>query len=606
MMQSLRENMKLIIWITAIVFLVGFGILELGGVVGQSTQGQGPKGVIAMINGEPIRYQDFNQLYTQMVQQLTAQRSMQEGEDSYVREQAWQQIVRSKLMEQEARRHHIQVTPEEIKAAIRLTPPDFLMKAPVFQTNGQFDYRKYMSEVDNPNSQLPWSQVEAYVAANLPSQKLQDEIVTTAKVSEGDVRDRFLLQNDKLDLHFVGFSPDSFQVDTTRIGGADVETYYKAHPELFVGPAETKVQVMLVPRVPGETDFAASKERLQGVLDQIRAEPDSFEAFARTYSEIGSAAAGGNAPGEPYSDEMRPSFVKGLRDVKIGQISDVLREERSLHIFRVDNRHPDKATGRERIKYHEIAIRVMPGAEAIRVAREEVAAYSKEAKRSGVAAVATAHGLRTFQSDWFSEGQSGNSLFEKFPDAELWCFKAKVGDISRPLPSEIGWYVYQILDQRKPGLRPLESVERDAKVALIRSLMTAKAAEAAKQARAAILAGMSLEDAAKRYRASRSGEAKDVTRNGYIGTFGREPKLVGMLFAFPVKAWSPVLTSESSALFAFIDAHRTPSEEEFQKQAGTIRQNLLNERRQVAFVEWMKAVRRRAKIVDYRENYFEV
>ena len=149
MMQSLRENMKLIIWITAIVFLVGFGILELGGVVGQSnSQGQGPKGVIATINGDPVRYQDFNQLYTQMVQQLTAQRAMQEGEDSYVREQAWQQIVRAKLMEQEARRRHIQVTPEEIKAAIRLTPPDFLMKAPVFQTNGQFDYRKYLSEVE--------------------------------------------------------------------------------------------------------------------------------------------------------------------------------------------------------------------------------------------------------------------------------------------------------------------------------------------------------------------------------------------------------------------------------------------------------------------------
>src|SRR5882672_7244351 len=154
MMQSLRENMKLIIWITAIVFLVGFGILELGGVVGQSNS-QGPKGVIAMINGEPVRYQEYSQLYTQMVQQLTQQRTMQEGEDSYVREQAWQQIVRSKLMEQEARRRHIQVTPEEIKAAVRLTPPDFLMKAPVFQTGGQFDYRKYLSEVDNPNSQLP-------------------------------------------------------------------------------------------------------------------------------------------------------------------------------------------------------------------------------------------------------------------------------------------------------------------------------------------------------------------------------------------------------------------------------------------------------------------
>jgi peptidyl-prolyl cis-trans isomerase D len=605
MMQSLRDNMKLIIWITAIVFLVGFGILQLGGVVGDSQAG-GPKGVIAKINGEPVRFQDFNQLYNQMVQQLTAQRSMQEGEDSYVREQAWQQMVRAKLMEQEARRRHIQVTPEEIKTAIRMMPPDFLMRAPVFMTDGQFDYRKYLTELDNPNSQLPWAQVEAYVAANLPGQKLQDEVVSAAKVSEGDVRDRFLLQNEKLDVHFIGFAPDSFPVDTTRIGGADIETFYKAHPELFTGPAKAKVQVLLVPRTPGESDFAAVKERLQGILDQIRAEPDSFEAFARTYSEINSAQAGGNVPGEPFSEEMRPIFVKGLRDVKVGQISEILREEKSLHIFRVDKRYPDKETGREKIHYHEIALRVQPGADAIRVAREQVNAYSKEAKREGVAAVATKHGLRTYQSDFFIEGQSGNQLFDRFPDMEIWCFQAKPGEISRPIPTENGWYLYQILDHRDAGVPPLEAVEKEARALLIHSLKTAKAEEAAKQARASVLAGMSLSDAAKHYRAFASGEAKSITRNGYITGMGRDPKSVGTLFALPVKSWSPVLSSQAAVFIAYIDAHTTPSEDEFQKQAVQIRTSLINERRQVVFVEWMHDLRKRAKIVDYRENFFDV
>src|SRR5437867_6967694 len=58
MMQSMRDNMKVIIWVTAIVFLVGFGILQLGGVLNPPS-GSGPAGVIAKINGEPIRYEDF-------------------------------------------------------------------------------------------------------------------------------------------------------------------------------------------------------------------------------------------------------------------------------------------------------------------------------------------------------------------------------------------------------------------------------------------------------------------------------------------------------------------------------------------------------------------
>ena len=101
---------------------------------------------------------------------------------------------------------------------------------------------------------------------------------------EPNVREvfRVLLQNETLHLKFVAVHPDSFQIDTTRIGGADIESYYKAHPEEFTGPAEVKVQVLMVPRLPDETDFSVSRERLQGVLDEVRAAPDSVESSART------------------------------------------------------------------------------------------------------------------------------------------------------------------------------------------------------------------------------------------------------------------------------------------------------------------------------------
>lgn len=603
MMQSLRDNMKIIIWITAIVFLVGFGILQLGGVMGDAGS-QAPRGIVAKINGEEIHLEVYSQMVNQMTGQLTAHRALQEGEDSYIREQAWSQLVSSKLMEQEAHKRGIQVTPDEIKASIRISPPDFLMQAPVFQTDGQFDYKKYLGELDNPDSRLPWGQVETAVANQLPLEKLRDQVILSAKVSDGDVRDRFMLQNEKVDIRYVAFTPDSFPVDTSRIGGADIESYYKAHPEKFTGPAETKVQVTMVPRLPNAADFSAQKERLQGIVEQIQAEPDSFGSFARTYSEIQSAANGGDPLGAPYADEMRPSFVKGLRGVGEGQLSPIIQEERSLHVFRVDKRYPDPQTKRERLKYHEIAIRVQPGPDAIAEARKLVTQCAKEAKTAGLSMVATRHALRTFQSDYFPAGASGNEIFQRFPDIEAWCFSAPEGAVSRPIPTETGWYLYQIVDKRKEGLRPLTSIERDAKVALIRSLRTARAEEAARQALAAIKGGMKEDAAAKQFRA-KSGEAKSITRNGYLPGLGRDVRAVGMLFGEPVSAWTPVITSDTFVLVGYIEAHDTPSEDDYQKQAATIRQSLLNERRQVIFTEWMSDIRKKAKIVDYRENYFD-
>jgi parvulin-like peptidyl-prolyl isomerase len=606
MMQSLRDNMKLIIWITAIVFLVGFGVLELGGVLGQDpAQQQGRSGIIAEINGEPVRYEEYVQTVNQMTRQLQQTRELQPGEDAYIREQAWQTLVRNKLLIQEARRRKLQATPDEIKMALRVAPPEFLIQSEGFKTNGQFDYRKYLAELDNPNSQVPWGQVEALVAENLPIQKLQEQVVAAAKVSEGDVRDRFLLQNENIKFRGVIFHPDSFPVDTTRIGGADVEAYYKAHPEEFTGPEEVKISVILIPRKPDPSDFSAEKERLRGVLDMARAQPDSFASLARTYSVLQTASNGGDPGTEPYLDEMRPAFRQGLRNVGPGQISDVLQEEKSLHLFKVEKRYVDPKTKRERIKYREIAVRVEPGANAVRAMRELVGKAEKDAKKSGLDPVATKMGLRSFTSEWFSYGQSGNEVLQRFPEVENWMFRSKPGDVSAGVPTENGHFIFQIADKRSKGTRPLNRMQAEAKAKLIRSLQMQRAKEAAQQARAMLAAGAKETEVAARLR-GKVVNGEGVTRNGFIPGVGqREPRVVGALFAMAPNTWTPPLVGEGGVFVALVEGHNLPTEEEYKKQEQQVRESLLGERRQVLFVEWMQDLRRHAKIKDFRGQYFE-
>ena len=602
MMQAMRENMKVIIWITAIVFLVGFGILQLGGVL-EAPQSQGPTGVIAKINGEPIRYEDFMRTYTTMMDQLRQEREIRTGEDSYVREQAWQQLVQAKLMDQEVRRRGIKVTPEEIKIALRYSPPELVTRAPIFMTNGTFDYQKYVAELDNPNSQMPWSQLEAYVAQTLPQQKLQDDLVQGAKVSGAEVRARFLNNNEKLRVRYLLFPVDSFEVDTSRIGGADIETYYKAHPDEFTGPAEVNLQVAVIPRRPKDPDFAVVRERMQGILDQLTALPDSFPSFARTYSEITSAQRGGKVEEADYQT-MRPAIQAGLKSVPPGQLSPIIREERSLHLFRVDRRWMDPASHREKLAYHEIVLRVEPGAETIRETRKTIEETLAEARREGLSKVATRRGLATRTTNYFREGTSGNDMFRRFPEVEAWAFRAKVGSVSRAVPSEYGWYLYQILDRQAAGLKSLGAARLTVRERLVRSLQVAKATQAAEEARAAVLAGTSEADAAKRFHAM-SGTAPEVMRSGMFAPIGLEAKVVGTLFSTPVGSWSGALAGNVGTYVCFIEAHIRPSEEDFQKQEAQYRNGLIEERRQARFSEWLQEIRRRAKVEDYRENFFE-
>ena len=602
MMQSMRDNMRVIICATAIVFLVGFGVLQLGGVL-NPPNAAGPAGVIAKINGEPVRYEEFMGLYQNIMNQMRATREIREGEDSYIREQAWQQMVQTKLLGQEVRRRGIRATPEEIKIAIRFSPPEFVVRAPGFQTDGKFDYRKYLAELENPNSQVPWADIETYVAGTLPTQKLQQEIVAAAKVSEADVRDKFMLINEKLKVNYLHFAADSFTIDTSRIGGADIETYYKSHPEEFTGPPEVKLQVAMVPRRPKDPDFAQARERMLGIREQILSQPDSFPKYARTYSEAGTAVQGGDAMDAVYS-QLRPSFQAALKVIQPGQLTDVIREERSVHLLRLDKRWMDPKTNQMMVHYHEIAFPVEPGAEAVRLQRKTVEALLADARKNGLAKAATRAGYATQEAPFFREGNSKNGVFERFPEVERWCFTAKVGSVTHPIPTENGWYLYEIVERQPSGLRPLAQARVFVRERLLHSLQLARATDAATQARAALTPGANIREIAKRFQGV-EGVATAVTRNGYLGSLGTEAKIVGGLFATPAGTWSKPLTGNWGALVGFVLEHQRPTEEEYRKLAPEIRSTILNERRQTRFTEWMQAIRAKAKIEDYRENFFQ-
>jgi parvulin-like peptidyl-prolyl isomerase len=302
---------------------------------------------------------------------------------------------------------------------------------------------------------------------------------------------------------------------------------------------------------------------------------------------------------------MRPSFQAAFKTLEPGQLSEVIREERSVHLLRLDKRWVDPKTNQMMVHYHEIAMRVEPGAEAVRDSRKMVQALIADARKNTLAKAATRAGVATSESQYFREGLSNNDVFKRFPELEAWCFSAKVGSVSHPVPTENGWYIYEILDRQPNGLRPLTQARTYARTRLIHSLQVQHASEAATQARAGLAAGtMSDEQAARQFHGA-LGIATTVTKNGYLGSLGAEPKVVGALFATPPGTWSQPLTGNWNAVVGYVLERIRPTADDFKQQAPQIREALLNDRRRVLFTEWMQALRKKAKIEDFRENYFE-
>ncbi len=62
-MKAMRSQMKLILWIVVIAFVVGFGYVLMG-TGGGSRQGRGKmaRGIVGEVNGQEISYKQFREM----------------------------------------------------------------------------------------------------------------------------------------------------------------------------------------------------------------------------------------------------------------------------------------------------------------------------------------------------------------------------------------------------------------------------------------------------------------------------------------------------------------------------------------------------------------
>jgi len=203
MFEFLRKMIIPII-VTVLVFFLAMIVLEWGLDISQRQQNIS-ENVAGMINGEEVSWQAFQRVYNNFYQS-EAQDSNYEVSEERTREleqQAWQEIVTDRILTQEADKYNVQTTDEDLFIYLQVNPPMFLRELSVFQTNGQFDYQKYINAMADEQYAGLWASIEPQVRADIRKLKLQQMIVQAAHVSEEEVRQAFLDTQEKVSVAVV-------------------------------------------------------------------------------------------------------------------------------------------------------------------------------------------------------------------------------------------------------------------------------------------------------------------------------------------------------------------------------------------------------------------
>ncbi len=191
MLKALRKRTKFFVWIAAGSF-VGLIFLRWGmNITGRTQRTPRESGIIGEVNSEPITALE----YRSEIERLSAvegerfgltelSEEMKEG----IYDRAFDAIVSRKLLQQEVVQRGITITDEEILNVVRFSPPQEFVEADTFQTDGRFDYEKWHRFISDPQSQQFLLGYESRIRENLPLQKLQFLIFSSAKVTVGKAR----------------------------------------------------------------------------------------------------------------------------------------------------------------------------------------------------------------------------------------------------------------------------------------------------------------------------------------------------------------------------------------------------------------------------------
>ena len=577
MMQQMRENTKWIMLITALAF-VGLMVFEWGmDMSGQSATAM-TGGQLGTVNGAPVTYAEYNQVYRNLYQQAQQEgRAITTAENRQLEDQAWNQVVMDRLIEQELERREIAVTDEEIQQAARFSPPPEFVQNPMFQTEGQFDLDKYHRFLASASAdQQLLIQLEQYYRSVIPRNKLFQQIATSMVVTDGELWQLYRERNETASMRYVVLDPRQLVTDAeVTVEDREIAAYYNEHREDFRRPAQAEVRVVAVDKRPTAADTAATRERARELRQEILGGADFADVAARESQDAASASQGG-ALGTFQRGQMVPAFEEAVWSAPIDEVTEPVLSPFGFHLIRVDRRTEEEA---------EAAHILLPVERTLESEDSMLATVdSLEAmvERLSLEAAAEELGLRARTTELTpvlpnipgvgAAGEAVDWVFEQEP---------AIGEVSPIFENERSYYTVELMEREEERPLTLEEARSSIVTALRNEKKRERTRAMGRDLVDRIERGASLEDAAEAM-GLQVRDAGPFTRVEFVPGVGTANATIGAAFGLEVGETSGLL--ETPAAFHVITvtdqspADREAWEEQLDVQRRQVTASLQSQR----------------------------
>lgn len=512
----------------------------------------------------------------------------------------------------------LQVSDEELRQA--------LQSIPWLYSNGGFLGMETYESVVQQQTNMTVPQFESQLRQEILLDKIRDVVTDGIQVSPGEVRAEFLRRNSKTKIEYVVFDPSQF-LKAVEVNDRALETLFKKNPERYKVPEQRRVRYVLIGRdrirsevkssdtelrqyytkrlseyrvqdrvkvahilfkTTGKTpeEIATLEKTARDVLAQAKSGSD-FGELAKKYSEDSSASSGGEI-GWIVRGQTVKQFEDAAFSMKLGDISDLIKTTYGIHVVRVLDKQTAHLQTFEEVKEGIRSELEKQKVAAAQQARAQELERKLNARPESFEAIAREAGFEAKETPLFRYNQAvpdlGNS--ESFHNL---AFQLPRGKVGTPITVPKGLAIIQVTEivpEHVPKLDEVRArVEQDYRAEQSKVLAQTRAREFAAKARAgdfkklAKAAGLTVK------------ESNDFSRQDYVEGLASGSQLEAAFTLAPGQASDVVPLDQRSIVFRVV-SHAPANEADFATQRERITEELLEEKRSLAFEIYRQNLKR--------------
>ena len=327
-LQTIRKHSG---WLVAIIGLALFAFIA--GDAAQVLQPHQNSQNVGKINGKKIDAQTYQKLveeYTQAINFVRGTTSLTEAENAQIKDEVWNTLVSSMLIEEQASKLGLTITTAELQATIdEGTDPLLAQSAFRNQTTGQFDrdiLMKFLADYASMDVEMMpaeyvdyyhqlynyWKFLESNIKSSLLMKKYE-ALITAAQLSNPVAAEyNFNARNTNAEVSYAVVPFNSIADSLVKVSNADIKQIYNAKKELYKQPAETRaIRYIDVPVVPSQADRDELLKEVAEYAEQMETAEDLGALIRLANSTVAYSEVPVSSNGLPSDIVARIDSVQG-------------------------------------------------------------------------------------------------------------------------------------------------------------------------------------------------------------------------------------------------------------------------------------------------------